>query len=400
MPVPRPRLPLTVLLLGLVSLLNDVASDMILPLLPLFLAGTLGAGPAAIGLIEGIAEATSSLLKLWAGRLGDRGVGHKRLAVTGYALSNTVRPLLGLAASWPQVLLLRFGDRIGKGLRTTPRDALLALAVDTTDRGRAFGLHRSMDHTGAMIGPLIASALLAWGLGMRDVFLVSAIPGVLAVAVLVFGVREAPRQRKPGRPGVAGTTRSRLSLRHWQQLPATLRGLILAAGALSLAAVPEAFLILWLSAEGMHAAWIPLLWALAHGVKAGISLPAGQLSDRLGRLPVLLAGWLGRAGLLAVMPLATGHAWLTIPLFLLYAAASASTEGAERALIGDQAPDGVRGTAFGLYHMGIGLLALPGALWFGVVWEWVGMGTAFALSATLTLVTGLALLWLARRAES
>ncbi|HKK06220.1 MAG TPA: MFS transporter [Gammaproteobacteria bacterium] len=382
------RLPATVVVLGLVSLLNDVASDMIAPLLPLFLASALGAGPAAIGLIEGVAEATSSLLKLWSGRLGDRGIGHKRLAVSGYTLSNALRPLIGLAASWPIVLVLRFGDRVGKGLRTSPRDALLALSVPETIRGRAFGLHRSMDHAGAMLGPLVASALLAWGLGMREVFLASVIPGVLAVAVLIAGVREV-RQPAPQTPAPL----------RWSRLPARLRGLVLAAGGLSLAAVPDAFLVLWLSRDGVSVHWIPLLWALAHGVKSLVALPAGRLSDRLGRLPVLLGGWSLRAGLLALMPWFVGNTPAVVALFLFYAAAAASTEGAERALIGDAADPSSRGTAFGIYHMLVGLLALPGALWFGAVWESINMETAFLVSAGLTLLAALFLARQGRRAS-
>jgi len=383
------RIPATVVVLGLVSLLNDVASDMIAPLLPLFLATTLGAGAAAIGLIEGVAEATASLLKLWSGRLGDRGLGHKRLAVAGYTLSNALRPLIGLATAWPVVLVLRFGDRVGKGLRTSPRDALLALSVPDNIRGRAFGLHRSMDHAGAMLGPLVASALLAWGLGLRDVFLASVVPGLLAVAVLAVGVREVRRPAPATLPPL-----------RWSRLPRRLRGLVLAAGGLSLAAVPDAFLVLWLSRDGVSTHWIPLLWALAHGVKALVALPMGRLSDRLGRLPVLIGGWGMRAALLAAMPWFVGRTPEVVALFMLYAAAAASTEGAERALIGDIADPASRGTAFGLYHMLVGLLALPGALWFGTVWQSVNMQTAFSLSAVLTLAATALFARQARRAQA
>jgi len=383
------RIPATVVVLGLVSLLNDVASDMIAPLLPLFLATTLGAGAAAIGLIEGVAEATASLLKLWSGRLGDRGLGHKRLAVAGYTLSNALRPLIGLATAWPVVLVLRFGDRVGKGLRTSPRDALLALSVPDNIRGRAFGLHRSMDHAGAMLGPLVASALLAWGLGLRDVFLASVVPGLLAVAVLAVGVREVRRPAPATLPPL-----------RWSRLPRRLRGLVLAAGGLSLAAVPDAFLVLWLSRDGVSTHWIPLLWALAHGVKALVALPMGRLSDRLGRLPVLIGGWGMRAALLAAMPWFVGRTPEVVALFMLYAAAAASTEGAERALIGDIADPASRGTAFGLYHMLVGLLALPGALWFGTVWQSVNMQTAFSLSAVLTLTATALFARQARRAQA
>ena len=389
------KLPTTVVVLGAVSFFNDIASDMILPLLPIFLTATLGAGPAVLGLIEGVAEATASLLKLWAGRLGDAGVGHKRLALTGYSISNVVRPLIGFAGSWPTVLALRFADRIGKGIRTAPRDALLAAAVDASERGRAFGFHRSMDHAGAMVGPLIASVLLALGMGMQDVFLASVVPGALAVLLLAFGVRRDSVAALPAivalrsplaTPGILPLA----ALAHpctarWSALDARLRGLVLASGGLALAAVPEVMLILWLSQSGVSVAWVPLVWALAHGIRSLVASPAGRLSDRFGRLPVVLIGWLSRAVLLGCMPWVADLASV-ITLFLMYAAVTASTEGAERALIGDVADPAAKGAAFGIYHMTVGLLALPGAIWFGVVWEMLGKETAFLVSAGLTLV--------------
>ncbi|MEW6353589.1 MAG: MFS transporter [Pseudomonadota bacterium] len=379
------KLPFTVVLLGLVSLLNDVASDMIMPLLPVFLSVTLGAGPAIIGLIEGVAETTASLLKLWSGRLGDSGVGHKPLAVAGYSLSNLVRPLLGVANSWGMVMAVRFADRIGKGLRTSPRDAIVSASVHTELRGRAFGLHRTLDHTGAFIGPLLASGLLALGLSMQQVFLASAVPGVLAVMLLVFGLRVArePNQRSAPPP-----------LR-WSLLHPRLRAMVIAAGSLALVAVPDAFMLLWLSKAGVEIFWIPLVWAAAHGVRALVALPAGGWSDHNGRVPVLLAGWVLRALLLLAVPFVS-HLAAVIALFLAYAAATASTEGAERAVIGDFADKKAQGTAFGLYNMTVGLLALPGALWFGVVWETFGMGVAFVASAALTIGVAVTLVMLVR----
>ncbi len=381
----RPAVPYTVVLLGTVSLLNDVASDMIMPLLPVFLSATLGAGPAAIGLIEGLSEAAVSLLKLWSGRLGDAGFGAKRLAVAGYSVSNLLRPLLGLAASWEAALVLRVGDRVGKGLRTAPRDAILSASVATALRGRAFGLHRTMDHSGAMIGPLLASALLALGMGMREVFLVSALPGAMAVGLLAFGLRAgAPAPRRPPAP-----------LR-WSRLQPRLRALVAAAGALALVSVPDAFLILWLDHAGIGLFWIPLLWALAHAVRALTALPMGRWSDRTGRVPVLVTGWSARALVLFAVPWATNTAGVIV-LFLAYAAATAGTEGAERALIGDEADPAARGSAFGLYHMIVGLLALPGAVWFGAVWQQWGMDRAFTISAFLTAAAAAMLVGLTRR---
>ncbi|RJQ48895.1 MAG: MFS transporter [Gammaproteobacteria bacterium] len=379
------KLPATVVLLGSVSFLNDVASDMITPLLPVFLAGTLGAGPAIIGLIEGVADTAVSLLKLWAGRMSDRGMGRKLLTVSGYSVSNLVRPLLGLANSWGMVLLLRFTDRIGKGLRSAPRDAWLSGSIDGSLRGHAFGLHRTMDHSGAVIGPLLAAILLAWGLEMREVFLVSVVPGVLAVALLVFGLRAPARTERQHAPPL-----------RWSLLHPRLRALVLAAGGVALSGAPDVFLILWLSQQGVPVPWIPLIWVAAHLARALIAFPAGRLSDRIGRLPVLISGWSLQVALLLLIPW-TNEFWMVVAVLVGYAAATASTEGAELAMIGDLAHASAKGTAFGLYHMTVGLFALPGALWFGVVWEVYGMGYAFTISALLTAVAALALALLSRR---
>jgi len=382
----RITLPRTVLVLGMVSLFNDIASEMITPLLPLFLTTTLGAGPAAVGLIEGLAEATASLLKLVSGRMADRRRNHKALVLGGYGVSNLARPFIGLAGAWAGVLVLRFFDRIGKGVRTSPRDALISGAVGASIRGRAFGFHRAMDHAGAMLGPLAAFALLQYGVGLRDVFLLSVIPGV---ALMVLLGRFLPGDR----PVVAAPT-PRLS---WRCLDRRLRALVLAAGGLAFATAPEAFLVLWVHQMGVTLLWIPLLWAAAHALRSVVAGFGGALSDRWGRLPVVIFGWGGRVVLLialALVPVTMAGAW---GLFLAYAATTASTEGAERALIGDAAEDEQRGAAFGVYHMLYGLLALPGALFFGLLWEHFGMTTAFLSSGALTAVAAILLLKLDRR---
>jgi MFS family permease len=381
-------LPRAVFLFGLVSLCNDAASDMILPLLPAFLTLTLGAGPAALGLIEGTAEAASSLLKLWAGRAGDRGVSRKGLAVGGYAASNLARPLIGLAGAWTAVLALRFADRVGKGLRTAPRDAMLSAQVGPALRGRAFGLHRAMDHAGAMLGPLAAAGLLALGLPMREVFVASAVPGALAVAVLAFGLREV---RPPAPAGAPPPLR-------WRLLPPGLRLLVTAVSLLTLVAVPDAFLLLWVTQAGVHVAAIPLVWTGLQAVRTLTAWPGGWFADRVGRIPVVAVGWLVRAAALAglaVSPsLAAGVACLAA-----YAGATAVTEGAERAFIGDRAPAPLLGTAYGLYHMNVGLLSLPAALWLGWVWGAFGAPTACGVSAALTLPLGALLIRAAGRAR-
>lgn len=381
----RFKLPRTVVLLGLVSLMNDTASEMIAPLLPVFLTAVLGAGPAAVGLVEGSAEAAASLLKLVSGRLADAGWGRKGLVVSGYSLSNLARPLIGLALSWEWVLSLRFLDRVGKGLRTAPRDAMLGAAVDAGLRGRAFGFHRALDHAGAMVGPVIAFALLQAHMDMRHVFVWSVVPGLLVLVLLVAGVERPPALPRQTPPPL-----------HWGRLDRRLRGLVLASGMLALATAPEAFLVLWAEQRGLRVVWIPLLWAAAHGVKAVVAAPAGALSDRLGRLAVMVGGWVARIIVLVLLALWQDGPWLVWALFLAYAAALACSEGAERALVGDAAPVNVKATAFGLYHLVCGLAALPGAVLFGLVWEHFGMDVAFLVAAGLTAAAAGILLWVAR----
>ena len=386
----RTSLPRTVVVLGFVSLLNDAASEMITPLLPIFLTATLGAGPAIVGLVEGLAEATSSVLKLIAGRLADRGVPAKRLVLGGYGLANVARPLIGLAAGWTAVLLLRFLDRVGKGLRSAPRDALIAGAVDAADRGRAFGFHRSMDHFGAVIGPLLAFALLSMQADLKNVFLASVVPGVLVMLLLWLGLpHDSPNAAMPGPPRL-----------EWRSLHGRLRAMIVAAGVLALASVPEAFVVLWAHDRGLAVAWVPLVWAAASVVKMGLAMPAGILSDRIGRVPVLLGGWAARVAVLLALAVANPGTFGVWALFLAYAATLAVTEPAERSVIGDHAAATERGTAFGLYHLASGLMALPGAVLFGLVWERYGSGAAFAAAAAVTAVGAACMVWLGRGSRS
>jgi MFS family permease len=380
-------LPRTVLVLGLVSLLNDAASEMITPLLPIFLTAILGAGPAIVGLVEGLAEATASVLKLVAGRLADRGVPAKKLVLGGYALSNGMRPLIGLATAWSAVLLLRFLDRVGKGLRTAPRDALIAAAVPPQQRGRAFGFHRSMDHAGAVLGPLAAFALLAMHADLQHVFFASVIPGLLVLALLALGL---PDERKP----YVAATATAFS---WRGLHGRLRAMIIAAGGLALASVPEAFVVLWATQSGMAVKWVPLVWAAASLAKMTIAMPAGIVSDRLGRLPVLLGGWSARVAVLPTLALLRSPGPLLVwVLFIAYSATLAITEPAERSIIGDHAGEHERGTAYGLYHLASGLLVLPGAVLFGAIWQQFGSPYAFGVAAVVTAAAAGAMLWLAR----
>lgn len=377
------HLPRAVIVLGVVSFLNDAASEMLTPLLPVFLTVTLGTGPAVVGLVEGVAEATSSLLKLVSGRLADRGWRRKPLVLGGYSLSNIARPLTGLALSWNWVLVVRFLDRVGKGVRTSPRDALIAASTEGHWRGRSFGFHRAMDNAGAMVGPLLAFLLLGAGLSIQQVFLWSVVPGGLVILLLVVGLKEAPVMppalEKP------------ISPLRWRDLDRRLQGLIVASGGLSLAAVPEVFLVLWATDRGLQIVWVPLIWAAASAVKALAAGPAGVLSDRYGRLPVLVTGWGLRIGILIVLPLTHTSVMAVWGGFLTYASSLAFTEAAERALIGDLAAREHRATAYGLYHMVVGLAALPGAVLFGALWQWMGEMAAFFTAAALSLLSLLAL---------
>ncbi len=377
--------PRTVIIFGMVSFLNDTASEMITPLLPLFLTATLGAGPAIVGLVEGLAEATASILKLVSGWLADRGWNAKKLVVGGYTVSNTSRPLIGFAMSWGCVLVLRFLDRVGKGIRTAPRDALIASSTDRHQRGRAFGFQRTMDHAGAMLGPLLAFGLLQWGMTMEHVFMAAIIPGGALIVLLVFGLKMPPKVQPKHPP-------ARL---HWKSLDARVKGLVLASGGLALATTPEAFLVLWANQGGISISWIPLLWAAASGVKSLVSGPAGALSDRFGRLRIVSIGWTVRVLLLIAFAWLPDGGIIVWVLFLGYAAALAFTEGAERALLGDFAPAEQQGTVFGLYHLLSGIMILPGAVLFGAVWQWLGMSSAFAMAALLTTIAAITLRLLA-----
>jgi len=381
-----PRLPRTILVLGGVSFLNDMASEMIAPLLPIFLTATLGAGPAVVGLVEGVAEATSSLLKLISGRLADRGWNAKRLVLGGYGVSNAARPLIGLAAGWGWVLSLRFLDRVGKGLRTSPRDALIAASAEGPGLGRAFGFHRAMDHAGSVAGPLLAFGLLAAGLELRSLFLWSVVPGLLVLALLTFGLPSA--SPVPARPDRRDRPLA------WGASDRRFRVLLAATGTLALATTPEAFLVLWACTGGLEVAWVPLLWAAASAVKSAAAIPGGAWSDRLGRLPVLGLGWGLRILILVALGLADAGPLGIWALFLAYSGSLALTEGAERALVGDCAPAEARASYFGLYHMVNGVLALPGGVLFGLLWQQLGMAAAFLTAAGLTVLAVLIVLGL------
>ncbi len=368
------RLSKAVVALGVVSLLNDASSEMVYPLLPLFLA-QLGASVAFIGLIEGLAETTASLLKLLSGWLADRLGKYKGLTILGYGLAVFTRPLLALATVPWQVLCLRFADRLGKGLRTAPRDALIAHATAPAHYGLAFGFHRGMDNLGAAIGPLLASGVLLFApKDYRLVFWLAAVPALGSLFVLVQGLSRVsePTPAKTAEP---------LRLRVPQ---GNFRWLLVCVLIFTLGNSSDAFLLLRAESAGVSPAAIPLLWAGLNLLRSLLSTPGGALSDRWGRPRALMLGWLLYAMVYAGFGFASAswHIWALFGLYALYFALS---EGAERALVAELVPLEQRGQAFGAFHFVVGVAMLPASLLFGLVWQAFGATTAFLMGASLAL---------------
>lgn len=376
-------LPRPVWMLGVTSLCTDTASEAVYPLLPFYLTRVLGAGAASLGLIEGVAEATSSLLKILSGHFSDRWRIRRPIVIGGYTLSSAVRPLTALVASWPQLFVVRFFDRVGKGIRGAPRDAMLASFATASTRGRVFGFHRAMDHVGAVLGPLLASAFLLLNPGgYRLLFALTIVPGALAVISLFF-VRE-PRDeiagalRQDGRRGSAAVA-------GWRQLPRSFFGLLAVLLVFALGNSADAFLLLRLADAGVDAAVVPLLWALLHVVKATTSIWGGVKSDTAGRRTVIGAGWVIYALVYAGFAFSTSVPAL-VGWFLLYGIYYGFSEGTEKALVADLAPPALRGTAFGIYNAAIGFGALLASVGFGLVWKLASAETAFAMGSGLALL--------------
>jgi len=382
--------------LSAVSFLTDASSEIIAPLLPLFLTGTLGASAKTVGLIEGGAEAIASLLKLASGWWSDRARSRKPLIVVGYALASLARPLVAIAQTSTQVLAIRFTDRVGKGIRGAPRDALLAASTPPEHRGRAFGFHRSADHAGAVVGPLIAMACLGWlAMPLRQVFWVAAIPGALAVLVAIVWVRESAFETSAASaaPATAPTTAyvavaplaAASPVASTAPLPSSFVRVMIPIALFTLGNSTDAFLILRANQLGVSMALIPLLWVALHLVKSASSTPGGTLSDRIGRTPLMLGGWVLYALVYAgfAFASATWHAWA---LFAVYGIVFGLTEGTEKALVADLVPAAIRGRAFGWYHATIGVAALPASLAFGIVWDRWGAPSAFLMGAGLAVV--------------
>lgn len=386
------RIPRNVWILSITSYLTDVSSEMLFNLLPLFLVNVLSVRTAVVGLIEGLAEATSSLLKVSSGALSDYLENRKTLTVLGYSLSTLVKPLLYFANTWGWVLGVRFSDRIGKGIRTAPRDALLADSTPEDRRGLAFGLHRAADTAGAFTG-LVIAALVVWATQAnaakllrrtyQQIVLVSIIPAFFAVVVLIFGVREVVSSH--------GTKEKRqlyfsgLDRRFW----AFLAVLVI----FTLGNSADAFIILRAQERGLNVIQVLGMLITFNAVYTLLATPAGALSDRIGRKKVILVGWFVYG--LIYLGFAISNTGAQIWLFYgIYGFYYALTEGASRAFVADLVPQAQRGSAFGLFHAGIGLAALPASLIAGVLWQgiggWTGLGPSapFFFGATLALLAG------------
>ncbi len=379
----KSKLPAAVVALGFASFFNDVGSEMCFPLLSVFVV-SLGAGPTYLGIVEGVADATASVFKLVAGYLADRLPRSKPLVSIGYGLPCSVRPLLALATGPLHVLAIRVTDRIGKGLRTAPRDSLIAAAVNDEDAGRAFGFHRAMDHAGAALGPLLATLLLLLGMTIRQVFLVALLPSVLAL-VAVAWVREAPRERPGAIAGEPAKVRAKL--------PGAFPSYLAIIALFALANSSDAFLLLRASEIGVPTASLPLLWAVLNFSRVGCTYVGGQLADRFSRARLIAAGWFVFA--LCYVSLGFAHdVWMVWLLFAVYGVHTGLCEPAERALIRDLAPQSARGRAFGLFHGVVGACAIPAGLLMGWIWEAWSARTALSIAAGVALIAAAALvLW-------
>jgi MFS family permease len=388
-PLDRFGLSRPVWLLGWVSFFTDTASEMVYPLLPLFLTRVLGAGAMSLGVIEGVAEGANSILKIISGRIADR-TGHpKKLVLAGYGVSSLVRPLMGFVTAWPHVLALRFTDRLGKGVRTSPRDALLARFAPDETRGRVYGFHRAMDHAGAVTGPLVATAFLYfYPESYRALFMWTLVPGLLVILLIL----RLPDQRlEVSRITDQGTADPRT--KGPGTLPARFYLAMSVILLFALGNASDAFILLRLNDLGIAPVWIPLLWSGLHVVKMSSSVIGGALSDRFGRRAMIALGYLWYAAIYAAFAwsssLQTG-----IAIFLAYGIYFGLTEGVEKAWVADMAPAGARGTAFGIYNAALGFGGLAASLIFGAIWTRVSPPAAFLTGACLALAASL-LLYLA-----
>jgi len=380
----RVKLPSNVLALGVVSFFNDVSSEMIYPLLPLFITGVLGTGAWAIGAIEGVAEAVLSLSNVFFGGLSDRMGCKKPFILGGYLVANGARPLMGVTSQWWQVLGLRSLDRLGKGLRTPPRDGLIALSVPAQSRGGAFGFQRAMDNAGAFLGPLLAFFFLHRWHSLRTLFLLAAVPGALALAVVIFFVREVPYGKSPAPEDSA----------HGSVVASPPGGGIFgpnflcylgALGLFSLGNSSDAFLMLKAKELGFSMATVPLLWMALHASRSLFAFPGGIMADAWGRKKTMLLGWAVYGGVYLSLAFLTSSTLLW-GILLVYGLYYGLTEGAERALLSDLVSSEVMGKGFGWFHGIRGTALLVGNLLFGYLWQAYGAPIAFAEGVLCTFV--------------
>lgn len=378
------HLPRTVWLIGLISLVNDSASEMLYPLIPLYLTAVLMAGPKALGLIEGVAEATASVLKLFSGVLMDRTRRAKPWIVVGYGLVGLGRPLIAFVTSWPWLMLIRFSDRVGKGLRTSPRDAMLAAAAGPNRRGLAFGLHRAMDNAGAVVGPLIAWALLASAVPLQEIFLWSAVPAAACV-MLALLLKDPPNESFAHVPKF-----------NWRdhKISGAMKRYLVVVGVFSLGNASNMFLLLRAGELGVAQQDIPLLWAAVSVIPTLFSTPLAAWSDKIGRVRLLLGGYTAYGVVYLILAfLGHGSLWLFV-LYALYGLFLAATEGVEKALVADLSPAERQGTAFGWFNMITGLCLLPASIIFGWLYEDISASTAFVFSGVCGFgAAGLMLIW-------
>ena len=377
--------------MGWVSLATDSANEAIYPLLPFFLTMVLGAGAISLGIVEGGAEAANSLLKIVSGRVADRLSAKRPLVVFGYSVSSAARPLIAMATTWTQVFTVRLLDRVGKGVRSAPRDAMLAAWATPTTRGKVYGFHQGMDNLGAVIGPALASLFLGFYPGhYRTLFALTAVPGAITVLLVLF-----VKERDEVRLKADATTElevasgshvaSGLSRTDVVPLPRSFHLFVAVLALFMLGNSTDAFLLLKLTDAAGSAQFVPLMWAGMHVVKATVSVVAGSWSDRIGRRAVIAIGWcvygLVYAGFALSSALPALLAW-----FLAYGFYFGFAEGTEKALVADLAPPSRRGTAFGIYNAVSGLGALTASVMFGVIWKIYGAPAAFGTGAALALV--------------
>ena len=368
----KKAIPRTVFVLGLVSFLNELSSQIVAPLIPLLMVTTLAAGPIAMGLVDGVADAAASVFRLWSGRRSDvLGRRRKVFVVFGYALSSVARPLVGLALNWPLVLLLRSLDRIGKGVRGAPRDALVADATPELLRGRAYGINRAFYYAGAVGGSLLAAAALLWiSNRISVVIMLSAIPAAIALGLLILLVKDVPSAN----PNAVRTQTPPL---RWSALSTPARRFLSVLMLFAFARASESFILLRAHELGMSNIQVLLLWAALCAVQAGVAWVAGNLSDRFSKVTVVTFSWLAY-GLSLLALAAVGSLtglWLAV---VVYALLSGMGEGAEKSLVSELATDADRGTVFGWSTMIGGLGAIPAGFLFGFIWQQVNAGVAFA----------------------